>query len=154
MSLYMVPLRICSNHQSLLPHILMARCLRFLSASYLARRSGHALHLSCCQVSYYGAVQYGAVSDRLVSPPPVQSLGLPGPDRACSVLQARPTCRRALHMLSLVRSISPHSTTQASSSYSPLLVQLFLFVSHPQTCNHDVRGHERIKSIVCNLGIC
>ena len=33
-------------------------------------------------VSYYGAVQYGAVSDRLVSPPPVQSLGLPEPDRA------------------------------------------------------------------------
>ena len=38
----------------------------------------------------------GAVSDRLV--PPVQSLGLPvGPARACPVLQARPTCRRALH---------------------------------------------------------
>ena len=35
------------------------------------------------QLSYYGAVQYGAVSDRLVSPPPVQSLGLPEPaDRA------------------------------------------------------------------------
>ena len=40
-----------------------------------------------------------------MSPPPVQSLGLPGPDRACPVLQARPTCRRALHMLSLVRSL-------------------------------------------------
>ena len=53
-------------------------------------------------LSYHGAVQYGAVSDRLVSPPPVQSLGLPGPARSCRRV---PTCRRALHMLSLVRSL-------------------------------------------------